>query len=410
MFRQRLISAATVPLVEMLEGRRLLSATLVADEGQVDDGSEVKDTSDPGDAPLKTADPAADGQDPIIYYTLTAKDGVDAGDDAGSSDNPDDSPIKGADDGGDAQPTADPGQIIYYATGAEQAQAPAPTLANGVLTVTGTQQNDHIFFYLKQGDASRLIVKVNGTATAFSVADITSVKVEGLGGNDHIIVRQKGGAITLPFSIDAGAGDDKVIGGSGDDVIIGGTGRDLLSGNGGNDSIAGDAGDDLLCGGAGGDQLNGGDGKDRLRGGLGDDALNGGGGNDVLVGGLGSDIEDGGAGHDKIRGGRGADRNVDAADTMINADKADGRLGAGRFMRPIWWSDEGDTGGQPTGMLTAIWWDPNADDAGSGDDTSPTGQTTTNDNPDGADTHPGFMMRPIDSVDDGSSDGSVNLY
>lgn len=89
-------------------------------------------------------------------------------------------------------------------------------------------------------------------------------------------------------SIDAGAGNDWIVGsnaaeelsgGSGDDYIIGYGGYDVIHGNNGNDRISGsgiligDAGDDVLNGGSGDDILIGGDGNDQLNGGAGIDTV-----------------------------------------------------------------------------------------------------------------------------------------
>ena len=81
-------------------------------------------------------------------------------------------------------------------------------------------------------------------------------------------------------------------GGGGNDVLIGSPGSDVLNGAGGNDSLLGGDGHDRLLGGSGADTLNGGNGNDllkglggsgdRLTGELGDDTLNGGSGIDRL--------------------------------------------------------------------------------------------------------------------------------
>lgn len=67
------------------------------------------------------------------------------------------------------------------------------------------------------------------------------------------------------------------------------------------------AGDDVLIGIDLVDTLNGGDGADQLRGNGGNDTLNGGNGNDTLYGDAGNDILIGGAGYDTLIGGLGAD-------------------------------------------------------------------------------------------------------
>lgn len=103
------------------------------------------------------------------------------------------------------------------------------------------------------------------------------------------------------YYINAGGGNDTVIGGLGNDFLVGGAGDDELTGNEGNDSFIGGGGNDVIDGGIGADSLDGGDGNDSLVGGDGNDTLLGGAGNDTLVGGLGVlDSLDGGDGDDVI--------------------------------------------------------------------------------------------------------------
>lgn len=69
----------------------------------------------------------------------------------------------------------------------------------------------------------------------------------------------------LGDAINAGAGDDTVIGGDGNDTIQGGAGQDSILGGVGNDRIQGQSGDDTIIGGGGADVLDGGAGNDLLR-------------------------------------------------------------------------------------------------------------------------------------------------
>ncbi|MBC7377662.1 MAG: putative Ig domain-containing protein, partial [Burkholderiaceae bacterium] len=96
--------------------------------------------------------------------------------------------------------------------------------------------------------------------------------------------------------IDAGAGDDWVIGGFGDDRAQGGDGNDSLQGLGGNDILEGNAGDDYLegDGNPNPNHLNSTpaamNGRDFLDGGAGNDTLEGDGNADQLFGGDGDDL------------------------------------------------------------------------------------------------------------------------
>jgi Ca2+-binding RTX toxin-like protein len=87
-------------------------------------------------------------------------------------------------------------------------------------------------------------------------------------GNDNFRV---GPAISVPVSMNGGAGFDLLRGGSGADTASGGQGADRLFGNNREDTLRGGPGSDVLRGGKGRDLLNGGKGGDLLRGGPGDD-------------------------------------------------------------------------------------------------------------------------------------------
>jgi Ca2+-binding RTX toxin-like protein len=113
--------------------------------------------------------------------------------------------------------------------------------------------------------------------------------------------------MTTPILVEAGAGNDTVLGGTGDDVLDGGTGNDVISGGAGNDTVYGGAGNDTISGGAGDDVIHGGPGNDVIGGGAGDDLIYGGAGNDVIDGGSGNDVIYGGSGNDTIYGGAGND-------------------------------------------------------------------------------------------------------
>jgi Ca2+-binding RTX toxin-like protein len=132
--------------------------------------------------------------------------------------------------------------------------------SSGVLTVTGDADANHVFIG-RNLDTSSVFVKVNDAIVrTVPLANLTSIKVSLLGGND---------------SLETAPNVEKPM------TISGGEGNDVLTGGGGKDSIAGDAGNDFLRGGPGADSLYGGDGDDRLDGGPHADLLSGGGGRDT---------------------------------------------------------------------------------------------------------------------------------
>jgi Ca2+-binding RTX toxin-like protein len=228
------------------------------------------------------------------------------------------------------------------------AAAPAPILENGILTVNGTDGHDRIHVRVAK-HTDKLAVKVNGTTTLFSLASITKIKVNGLAGDDDILIKQHRGGIHIATELEGGDGNDKIRGGGGNDLISGGAGNDLLHGN---------AGDDVLSGGEGNDKLFGGHGADSL---IGDD------GADILRGGGGADMLDGAKGHDKIRGDAGMDSSFDSKDAMLDANKAEKshRIARPSGLDEIDPANDGDDS-DPSGATEPIWWDPqaNTDDSG----------------------------------------------
>ncbi len=141
------------------------------------------------------------------------------------------------------------------------------------------------------------------------VSDIGTETQTGTAGDDRIAVPSTPPAPGEPDIINAGDGNDRVIGSNNinGNAIFGGIGADTLFGGTGNDIIVGAAGDDMIVGNAGDDILHGGDGNDTIQGGAGNDVINGGAGDDFLSGAAGDDIIFGEEGNDTILGGAGND-------------------------------------------------------------------------------------------------------
>jgi Ca2+-binding RTX toxin-like protein len=107
-----------------------------------------------------------------------------------------------------------------------------------------------------------------------------------LGGGDDTWSSKSDSPLPTAQTIDAGPGNDNVVGASSGvpDTITGGEGDDHLDGGAGDDPIHGGPGNDTVLGGAGNDQVFGDEGDDTVRGDANDDAVDGGPGKDILNG------------------------------------------------------------------------------------------------------------------------------
>ncbi len=212
----------------------------------------------------------------------------------------------------------------------EDRQLLTAALANGVLTITGTENADR--FRVKLG-GTNLSVKEGSTVTNFTAAQVTSIVINGLGGDDRIILSKE---IEIPATIDGGTGDDFIVGGARNDTLSGGIGDDRIDGrdgadtiNGGDDDdwLNGQDGEDIINGGLGNDRIRGGEGDDDLRGNEGDDRIKGERGNDDIDGGADNDLIDGGLGDDEIHGDGGNDKiNTGAGEDEAFGDEGDDLL------------------------------------------------------------------------------------
>jgi Ca2+-binding RTX toxin-like protein len=185
---------------------------------------------------------------------------------------------------------------------------PAAALANGLLTIDGTEGRDVIVLrHIKDQLSVRgQLIDLNGTLVkSVPVASVTQIAVATGAGDDYINLAKA----KVPTSINAGEGKDFIFGGVNDDVILGGGGNDRITGMHGNDVIFGGMENDRLVGGRGNDQLYGDEGNDFLFGQIGNDDNDGGAGNDRIVGGLGMDHNQGGGGADVILDGHAHNHN-----------------------------------------------------------------------------------------------------
>ncbi|WP_217283812.1 beta strand repeat-containing protein [Pseudaquabacterium terrae] len=255
------------------------------------------------------------------------------------------------------------------------------------VTVQGTAGNDVITLSLRNGS-----LVVSGLATEVVIdnfeIDNDRITINGLGGNDVIDASQINAA-ALQLTVDAGDGNDIVVGGNGADTLAGGAGNDVLLGGPGTDVLDGGTGDNIVIqggsgtfsaqavatqtGNAGDDQLvvsrnaagqilfNGApagsasvantalvrafglEGNDTLTfneadGALPAGALYGGGGNDAVTGGAGGDLLFGGDGSDTVLGKGGDDQLYagDGNDVLTGGDGDDQMFGEAGDDRLIW--------------------------------------------------------------------------
>jgi Ca2+-binding RTX toxin-like protein len=207
---------------------------------------------------------------------------------------------------------------------------------SGVVHITGSLQADQISAQTDPNNSNEydFIIITPGIGTVeqtFLKTSITGLVVNTdpasgtPGASDNDIVNFGGLLFNGTTIINAGTGNDTVIGanspnsitgGVGNDVLYGGIANDTIHGGVGYDIIHGGAGDDVLVagtessviqGGAGDDQITGGPGNDTIRGGPGDDTLTAGSGNDVVMANDGNDSILGGAGNDSLIAGTGND-------------------------------------------------------------------------------------------------------
>lgn len=150
--------------------------------------------------------------------------------------------------------------------------------------IDGGAGNDLIFMRGASGiDAidggagtDRLLAESDNTRFAFS--SITGVENISANGHADVAIYGTSAADNFDFSATSLVGITAINAGSGDDIIVGSAGADVILGGGGLDTLSGGAGNDIIEGGLSADTMNGGSGDDVFRIGLanGFDAIDGG--------------------------------------------------------------------------------------------------------------------------------------
>ncbi len=99
-------------------------------------------------------------------------------------------------------------------TPADLQQVTGLTAPSSVLQLNGDQdfagENDSFLLKRDSSDPSKLDVTVNGSSSQMNLADLTQINVNGLGGNDTLIVDSSNGLIPLSINYDGGTGFNKL--------------------------------------------------------------------------------------------------------------------------------------------------------------------------------------------------------
>jgi Ca2+-binding RTX toxin-like protein len=157
---------------------------------------------------------------------------------------------------------------VAATTGAAQA-SPSHKISRGTLFVLGTDANDTLALRLQAGNPKKLEIDFGDDGTADRRINRNSVKrirIRTFAGDDRVRVDDANGAIRIPTRIDAGRGDDTLLGGRENERFYAGPGNDTVDGNRGADKADLGAGDDRFS-------WDPGDGSDAVDGRLGVDAL-----------------------------------------------------------------------------------------------------------------------------------------
>ena len=234
------------------------------------------------------------------------------------------------------------GSTLSYVSQGSERNAPVVTLSGGVYTVTDASADG-----VNPGAGCSVASAVSVTCAD---AGVTAISMSGGNQHDSFTVEAP-----VPATINAGTGNDTLVGGDGADTLNGQAGGDTLAGGGGADTLAGGNGSDTLdysartasvaldfdgvaddgevdegdnampdvghaTGGAGDDTLVGSAAGNTFAGGAGDDTLVGAAGIDILSGGNDDDALDGGSQADSLTGEAGSDSLVGGTE----ADALDG--------------------------------------------------------------------------------------
>ena len=202
----------------------------------------------------------------------------------------------------------------------------------GTLTLTGDGDSEAI--EVRQGEnPGDIVVSAPGINTGgegdpneATFMGVNNITINSNGGDDRIEIDEDlldTMSAIIDVQVDAGEGDDTIIGGSGDDSLVGGEGNDRIIDRAGNNTIDGGEGNNHIETGDGNDVIIVGAGNDHVVAGDGDNDVFDTGGNNRISAGEGDDTISTGAGNDRINAGDG-DNNVDSGDGNDRVQTGDG--------------------------------------------------------------------------------------
>jgi Ca2+-binding RTX toxin-like protein len=153
-------------------------------------------------------------------------------------------------------------------TGAAQA-SPSYRISSGTLFVLGTDANDTLALRLQAGNPKKLEIDFGDDGTAdrrIKRKYVKRIRIKTFAGDDQVRIDDVNGAIRIPTRIDAGRGDDTLLGGRGNERFYAGPGNDTVDGNQGDDTALLGANDDTFIWdpGDGSDTVEGQSGADKL--------------------------------------------------------------------------------------------------------------------------------------------------
>ncbi|APZ95156.1 Hemolysin, chromosomal [Fuerstiella marisgermanici] len=124
-------------------------------------------------------------------------------------------------------------------------------IQDGVLNVVGSAGLDQVILQRRSGASYLIRSNTLGTHNVSPTA-FTSIYVQLGDGNDRFNAL---GNFEAPLIVDAGAGNDRLVGSRGGDVLLGGEGNDYIWAGSGNNIVIGGTGRDFIFGGSGTDLL-----------------------------------------------------------------------------------------------------------------------------------------------------------